>query len=137
MKIIILLLFPLFSFAQNKGDNTIVITSDVSMHQIKTVLFKNGYAITTSDSLFISTSAKEVSKALMSMIVMVARVDSMTYIKAQCKSAVVLNLFGNMPENNFSLLAYTKIKSSKDWRAWAELDKIAKELSPNVTYLKQ
>jgi hypothetical protein len=136
MKSLILLLLPLTLFAQKKGDNTIIISHDVPMSKIKAVLFKSGYAITTSDTAFISTSPKEAANTLVSMIVMIARIDTVTYIKAQIKSAVSTNLFGVMPENNYSLLSFNPKKASEEGRAWNELDRIAKELG-EVTYVRQ
>jgi hypothetical protein len=137
MKSLILLLFPLTLLAQKKGDNTIIISHDVPMSKIKAVLFKSGYAITTSDTAFISTSPKEAPTTVVSMIIMIARIDTVTYLKAQVKSAVAVSLSGVNAENNYSLLSFNPKKASEEGRAWLELDRIAKELSPALIYVKQ
>lgn len=124
-------------FAQKKGDNTVVIPNDVSLTQIKTALFKNGYAIINSDSNFISTSEKEMKKQAIVLRFLIARIDSVTYIKAQYKSSVNVSLFGNVAANEFLLPEFTGMKGSPVRAAWDELDKIAKEISPEVSYLKQ
>jgi hypothetical protein len=131
------LFLPCFLLAQKKGDNTIIIPNDVNMSLIKSVLFKNGYAITTSDSLFISTSEKEMEKSVMVLRIMIARIDSVTYLKAHCKSSVNVELFGNKAANEFELLAFGGQKKSPYRMAWEELDKIAKMISPTVSYIKQ
>ena len=136
MKSLILILFPLTLFAQKKGDNTIIISHDVPMSKIKAVLFKSGYAITTSDTAFISTSEKELDKTVMVLRIMVARIDSVTYLKAQCKSSVNVELFGTTTENNFVTLDFGGVSRSPYRQAWNELDRIAKELG-EVTYVRQ
>ena len=106
------------------------------MSKIKAVLFKSGYAITTSDTAFISTSEKELDKTVMVLRIMVARIDSVTYLKAQCKSSVNVELFGTTTENNFVTLDFGGVSRSPYRQAWNELDRIAKELG-EVTYVRQ
>lgn len=133
----VFLLLPALLFAQNKGDNAIVIPNDVSLQQIKAVLFKNGYLIINSDSIFINTSEKEVPKSAILLKIMIARIDSVTYIKGQSRTTTTITVFGATAQNDFATLEFKGMKGSPNKDAWNEMDRIAKLISPTVSYVKQ
>lgn len=139
MKIIILamLLIPGYMQAQKKGDNTIMIPRDVSMTQIKTVLFKAGYALIGEDTIFINTAEKQVPKSSILLKIMMARIDSVTYIKAQSRVSSTITVFGATVQDDYATLEFSGMKGSPVRDAWNEMDRIAKLISPEVSYIKQ
>src|SRR4051812_38231379 len=126
MKFIIayLLLAPALVFTQTKGDNTIVIPKIIATSELKTVLFKAGYSVIGADTMFLNTLEKEVPKTTVTMRIMVARIDSATYLKGQWKGSVVMKLFGVESENNFESVVFRGMKNSLYRQAWDELDRV-------------
>lgn len=48
----ILLQIVTVSFCQKKDDDTIIIDTAISLNSLKMILFKNGYTVGNSDSMF-------------------------------------------------------------------------------------
>jgi len=138
MKTFYLLLFlPCLCFAQKKGDNTIKINAVVPSSLLKEVLFNSGYSIESSDTFYLTTSARELPKNVISLKIMVAKKDSTTIFKALYKSGLMVNTGMFQLENQFASLTFGGAKNSSYRKAWEELDRIVKLISSNIIYLKQ
>ncbi len=107
------------------------------MLELKQVLFTKGYSINNIDTMFISTAEKTVEKSVMIIKLLIARINGNTYLKAQGKTSSTITLFGATVQDDFSPVEFRGMKGSPLMQAWNEMNKIAKELSDNVTYLKQ
>lgn len=125
---------PSLIYGQVKGDNTFTINTPISLIKIKTVLFENGYSLVDTDTSFLTTSSKELKKYAWSVKMMLLRTDSSVIIKALSKSNNDVPLFGITTVSDFEPLVYVKSKASILRDCWAEVDKIAHALSPNVIY---
>jgi len=55
-------------FAQNKGDNTILVLGKLTYSQIQSKLFDNGFVLTGNDTMFLKTNAKSTGYANMYLI---------------------------------------------------------------------
>lgn len=130
------LLISLTGMAQNKKDNTIILSGPVSMGDIKRVLFENGYSIIGNDTAYISTSAKGLPKYDIALKLMILKSDNTTQIKGLEKITLPGKLFEN---DEYESLYFGGMKGSFLRKAWEEMDKIAKQLSSNasITYAKQ
>lgn len=137
MLLIISVLFATNCIAQTKKDNTIILPGFIETSKIKGVLFQNGYSIISDDSSYISTSSKEINKVSMSVKLMILKTDTATFIKGLTKSTVNIKIFGSELESDYAQLSFMGMKGSPYRRAWEEMDKIAKLISPNVGYIKQ
>ena len=132
----LLLLIPSFCFSQTKGDNTISIPH-ASYSDIKSALFNNGYTLINSDTVYLATSSKQVPNSAIALKMIIFRSDSLTYIKGLIKPTVTLQLYGTSVDTDFTDLAFKGSKNSPIRKVWSEMDKIAKQVSPNVEYLNQ
>ena len=128
-------------FAQKKKDNTFVIPQYINMHEIKTVLFQNGYTFeNSSDTSFLNTSSKKLPNSFISIKMSFAITDTALYIKGMVKSdkndPLTVALIGKSDaEPDFMQVEYFKIfKKQIDWD---EINRIAKILSPEVYYIRQ
>jgi hypothetical protein len=120
--------------AQVKGDNTFTIHASVSLTAIKMVLFENGYSLVGTDTTFLTTTSKELKSYAWSVKMMLVRTDTTVIIKAFAKNNNDVPLFGVTTVSDFEPLVYVKSKLSILRSCWAEIDKVAHALSPNVTY---
>ncbi|MEP6927825.1 MAG: hypothetical protein ABI834_09325 [Ginsengibacter sp.] len=126
--LLILFLLPLITQAQNKKDNTFIL-SPVSYAAIKSVLFQNGYTLINDDTILITTTSKEMSRIPVALRFMINRTGDQTILKAQWKVTT--------DPGDFAELHYGGIKGNWSMKGWWETDRIAKLLSPDVTYAKQ
>lgn len=133
---LMLLFIAVNSMAQVKGNNTIILPA-ISLSTIKNILFQNGYTITSNDTAYISTSSKELSNVSMAVKLMIQKRDSLTLVKGLTKATLSLQIFGVETNEDFSQLDFGGQKNSPYRKAWLEMDRIAKLLSPNITYATQ
>src|SRR5688500_20060365 len=71
--------------SQVKKDNTIILPA-VSAEKIKDVLFLNGYTTTSTDTTYIATTSKEISKSSMLVKLMFLKTaDGRTFLKGLSK----------------------------------------------------
>jgi len=137
MKItLLLLLIPAFCFSQNKGDNAISVPY-ASYNSIKSTLFNNGYTLINNDTVYLATSSKQVPNSAIALKMIIFRSDSLTYVKGLIKPTVTLQLYGTNVDADFTDLTFKGSKNSPIRKVWNEMDKIAKQISPNVEYLNQ
>lgn len=130
--IIFLLPSVAVSFAQKKKDNVIIITGFIHAAKIKDVLFRNGYAINNSDTSYFTTEAKAHPTAGTTIKLIILKTDTITYVKGL--NRLTGRYFAN---DDFEQLYLGGMKGSFQRVAWDEMDKIAKQMSPNITYAKQ
>jgi hypothetical protein len=123
---LLLLLFPLLSFAQKKHDNTIIISHYIAPAKIKSILFSQGYTFTNTDTSFISTDYKRVG-LLASLELNIMVTDSVIYIKGNTKT--------EQPDN-ISPTEYIKILGLVG-TDWVEMKRIAELLSDTFAYTKE
>ncbi len=131
-----ILLFPGLCFCQNKGDNTIKLPY-ANYIMIKSILFKNGFSLTNSDTSFLTTSSKEMEHVSVAIKLMVERNDSSVFIKGLIKPTLSIQIYGVKTESDFENLTFGGAKSSPLRKAWNEMERIAMLISPNFVYLKQ
>lgn len=140
MKKIIITIFTVSIFTniygQAKRDNTIIIDTVISLQNLKLLLFQNGYNYEGTDTLFITTSAKQINGAVV-MKLNIARIDTSIILKAQRKVLVEGVLWGNTIKEEFSPVFMWKIKGSIETDCWLELNKIAMLIGSKRRYLKQ
>ena len=133
----ILLQIMTLSFCQKKGDNSIVIDTSISVTHLKMVLFKNGYTIGNSDTIFISTEPKQVNGATMVKLD-IARVDNTIILKGRTKMLVEI-----LPgvKQDYMEIFWVKPnfvnKGSLMDDSWKELEKISKLIGSKRVYQKQ
>lgn len=134
----ILIIISLQTKAQIKKDNTIVISEAVSLSKLKNVLFMNGYALEAlTDTLYLSTQAKELPKESIAIKLLIAKADTITFIKGLWKSTLSISIAGVKTESEFSQLDFGGVKNSPYRKAWNEVNRIATLLSDKITYIKQ
>ncbi len=136
----ILLQIMTASSCQKKEDNTIIIDTAISLNSLKMILFKNGYTLSNSDSLFISTEPKQVNGATMVKLD-ILRIDSTIILKGRLKSLVEMQLGGVTIKEDYMQIRWVKPnimrKGSIMVEAWNEMEKIAKILGSKRSYQKQ
>ena len=134
---LILLLLVNSAFAQEKRDN-IIIADPVPYSTIKSTLFQNGYTFENNDTTYITTTSKELSKGNMSVKFMFIRSDSNTFISALGRYTIAIVAGGiSTAPSDFERIDYRGMKGGPIKLAWAEMDRIAKLLSPVVNYGKR
>lgn len=132
MRLLYLFAFTLlsqFSFAQKKGDNTIIIHDKITSVKIVQVLFDNGYVIDKNDSSFVSTEYKNVSAISLKLAFNLR--DTITVMKGFGKMTFMHEKTENMIINNIGM------KGSPARKVWNEIDRIAKLLGSELEYVKQ
>lgn len=122
-------------FSQSKKDNTIILPF-VSWDLIKSTLFQNAYSI-QGDSVYISTSSKELKNVAVAVKMMILRTDTATYIKGLCRPTISLSFGGVQLNSDFEQLYFGGEKGSGLRKAWLEMDRVARLLSPDIRYAKQ
>ena len=134
---LILLLLVNTVFAQEKKDNAII-AGPVSYNTIKSTMFDNGYTLENNDTTYISTTSKEIPKGNMSVKFMIKRLDSNTVITALGRYTIEINIGGiSTGPADYERVDFRGMKGGPLKLAWAEMDRIAKLLSPLVTYAKR
>lgn len=134
----ILTFLSLESKGQTKKDNTILISEKVTLAKIKSVFFANGYSLeSNSDTLYLSTQSKELNNQSIAIKLLIAKTDSVTYIKGQWKPTLSLSIGGVKTENDFSQLDFSGSKNSPYRKAWNEMVRLATLLSDKISYIKQ
>lgn len=134
-KLILLLLIPVFGYSQKKGDNQIVISSQ-NYNKIKLVLFQNGYTLQNNDTVYLTTTSKELKKVSIALKFMILRSDSNTIIRGMIKPTISLQFYGTKTESDFEPLVYKGAKGSPIRKAWEEMERIAQLLSNQIMYTK-
>lgn len=134
---LVLVLLINTAFAQDKKDN-VIIAGPVPYNIIKSSLFQNGYTFENNDTTYITTTSKELSKGNMSVKFMFIRSDSNTVISALGRYTIAIVVGGiSTAPSDFERIDYRGMKGSPIKLAWAEMDRIAKLISPIVTYDKR
>lgn len=141
MKIVTLafmLLINITAMCQTKGDNKMFAASPATLHALKSILFENGYIATGEDSVFISTTVKELKEPV-AIKMMFVRTDSGVYIKGLMKPTQSIQIGGVKNESEFEVVQYHgKNAMLAKWvkEPWKELEKIAKLISEKIIYSK-
>lgn len=133
-----MLLLPIVMQAQKKGDNKIFAKTPISMTNLKSILFDNGYSVINDDTIFISTTAKEL-KGPTIVKMMFVRTDSGVYVKGLKKPAQSVELWGVKTESDFEMINYIPsvgLGSKSVKEPFNEIDRIAKIISDTVVYSK-
>lgn len=136
----ILLQIVTVSFCQKKDDDTIIIDTAISLNSLKMILFKNGYTVGNSDSMFFFTEPKQINGATMVKLDVV-RIDTTIILKGRVKSLVEMQLWGNTIKEDFMQIRWLKPnlmrKGSMLVDGWNEMEKIAKLFGSKRSYQKQ
>src|SRR5574343_1053427 len=122
--IILIVVFPMCLFAQNKDDNAIVIHEQISFSHLKQTLFDNGFQITNSDSVFISTTELNMSGTSFTIKFLINRQDSITIVKGFIKSLLELSLSGVKANSEFTPVIFKGAKNGDLKKAWSIMDKL-------------
>ena len=131
-KLLILLFISSSAFAQNKKDNTIVLPGYHSLSEIKDVLFKNNYAITNTDTAYLATSSKEIGAT--SIKLLINRTGDAIMIKGLIKYQYEIKASTVETASDFTPLYFGGMNKSPLRKAWNEMDKVAKQISPDIEY---
>ena len=133
----ILLFIATNGMAQTKGDNTIIFHQSISVDNIKSLLFTNGYALSGTDTAYITTSVKELSNAPIAIKFMISKKDSVTYFRALYKPTISFQFGSAKTESDFEQLSFIGEKRGPIKKAWYEMERITKLLSNSISYTKQ
>jgi virulence-associated protein VapD len=120
-----------------KDDNSIVINEPIFFDRIKQTLFDNGFLISNSDSVFISTSEINLSGTSFAIKFVINKQDSVTIFKGFIKSLLEINMYGVKSTSEFTPVIFKGPKNGDLKKGWYEMDKIAKKLSQNISYVKR
>lgn len=120
----LLLVVPVFSFAQQKGDNAIVVDTVVSMNHLKTILFRNGLVPENQDTSFILTTPKSVLGIRVKLLI--AKTDSNLVFKPLAEFS-----------NGFEIVSWNNNWLRYDRDIWTEMNKIAMLFSNKISYITQ
>jgi len=137
---IFLFFIPLFSPAQKKGDNVIVVhlkdTAGISS-KLKMLLFDNRYTVESFDAqnLLFTTGEKLAGNALVKLMIQVK--DSAVILYAMGSLAVEVNFAGVTVPKTFMPVSFGGSKGSPNRNAWNELNAFASQIGGLVEYLKR
>lgn len=121
--------------AQEKGDNTIFISEDIPIKKIKEVLFHNGYSFEAyEDTAFLFTKQKFLEESLAGISVKLLFFKSTEGLFIRGLSKMTGSDADRSAE--FKTIEFAKFLGKKVLD-WVELQKIAKAISPNYSYLKK
>lgn len=132
----VVVMFPVFSNAQYKGDNTIIIDTSISANDLKSILFQKGFMAENQDSVFIITSPKQITGAVI-MKLFINRSETKVVLKGEFKITVEGELWGTTIKQAFQPVMFVKSKQNLNYPCWAEMNNIASLIGSKITYLKQ
>ena len=135
--LLLIVLLPFISCAQQKGDNQIILHDHISFNKLKSTLFNNGYTLINSDSNYITTYPTSISKSSITLKMMILRTDTSVSFKGYYKSNDERNFEGMILKDDFALLQFNGSKRGDLKITWHEMDRIAKLLSGDISYGKQ
>lgn len=122
------ILFSQLSFAQKKGDNTIIIHEQINKAKVIEVLFNNGYIVDKNDSSFVSTDFTSVGASHLKLAFNLK--DTITAMKAWVRMTFI-------SQTELLPVSNAGAKGSAIRKAWDEMNKIAKLLGSELEYVKQ
>jgi hypothetical protein len=131
-KLLLILLIPISSIGQKKG-NTKVILDSVSLDKITLTLFENGYTIDFKDEKLkiVSTKTKDIGAIGIRLRVM--QKDSLTILTGEVVDKAAMIVLGSS-EPIYSPIKYGGMKGSTRRHSWNELVKMAGLIAPIVRY---
>lgn len=135
---IFLFFVPLFSPAQKKKDNVIIIKTDTAgiFNQALNILYDNGYTIQTADRVngVILSEEKTVKNALVKLRIRVK--DSSVLLSGQVALAMEISFGSATMTKTFEPVYYGGSKNSPLRSAWNELNTIALKIGSQIEYAK-
>lgn len=134
--IVIILILPLFSIAQEKNDNTII-ASGVNFKQVVNTLLDAGYQIQKLDTTYstLRTEYKKLCSGCEPEYLLDIRIkDSNAIITGKWKNSLVASIFLNGAD---PVMDIANERSGVPKKSFAAMNKFALSLSANVTYMKQ
>ena len=118
-----------FSFAQKKGDNTIIVHGFVGNNKIKEALFEEGFVMANSDTFFISTNSKAMG-FIGDVSYIIKKTDTTLTFKGFVEATINGYSTGKDPLEN-------KGERGTAYRiGFATMNKIAASFGLSLTYLK-
>lgn len=140
MKILFLLLLPVFSLAQppKKSSKVKVVLADTigAFNRLTLALFDKGYSFENKDEQLkiIATNERPVNKYAASSKIRARITDSILVLQGSIALDVEMKLFGTKMERTFSSVQYIGAKKSQMREAWNELEEIARMFGSVVRY---
>lgn len=130
----LLAIIPTLSFAQEKGDNAILIpANDMAEEKIMSALLSSGYPVDKSSKDYFTTQPVK-KKGSSSIKLSIYRKDSSTYIIRGWFNITNVGFYGQ--DGAFQQIAFKGLKGSAMKQAWTEMDLVAKKIDESVTYTK-
>lgn len=135
-RILFLIAFiPALSFAQEKGDNAILISAnEITEEKIMSALLSSGYPVDKSAKDYFTTQPVK-KKGSSSIKFSVYRKDSSSYIMQGWFNITNLYYYGS--GGGFQQITFKGLKGSAMKQAWQEMDLVAKKINEAVTYTRQ
>jgi hypothetical protein len=140
--LLILLLLPAVTFAQNKKDTKIIVTvADTAnlFNRIAKMFYQRGYSLTQKDEVngFLATDGKEVQYLGLSRYRALIQDSTVTLtgeIAFNSYSNKVIS--GTDVNNEYSPVSFSGMKGSLIRKSWDEMQEIAKLIGEKITYAK-
>ena len=133
----IILLIPLLSYGQAKGDNTIKITSSsIKIEDIQKAFIEAGYPVDQKLTNSISTGAVS-KKSNYAAKFSASIVDGIIIIKGWFKPSLTVSISGVKTEADFEIITKRGSKGSVYDNSFKEMQAIALSISPNIQYSTQ
>lgn len=133
--LLILMTIPVMCQAQEKGDNTLVVTSAISASKLKAALFQAGFMPQGSDSVIVLTSDKMIKYGSF-LKLNILKTDDAVYIKGMMRLPEMSPILGDFSKEYIPIIYHPK-ENKYVAEAWQEMSKLATIIGGNVKYLKQ
>lgn len=134
VKFLLLIIIPIFSFGQKKGDTRIIIDT-ISWDRITLTLFENGYIVDAKDDKlkYLTTKTKDIGSIGVQLRVL--QKDSILIISGEFVDRALMNVIKSN-EPVYSSIQFGGMKGSSRRDSWIEMERIAKLFGPIVRYIK-
>lgn len=140
MKLIAIILLPVFSLAQppKKSSKVIVTIADTAsvFNRLSLAIFDRGYTFETKDDQLklVSTNEKPVKKGGASAKIRARIIDSTIVLTGVIALDVEMTILGVKMERTFSKVEYIGAKKSPMREAWNELVEIAQMFGTSIRF---
>ncbi|HEY8398413.1 MAG TPA: hypothetical protein VIK80_10750 [Flavihumibacter sp.] len=132
IKLLFLVLIPVFSFGQKKGDTKIVLDT-VNMDKIILSLFENAYTIDTNDEKLklLTTKTKDIGS--IGVRIRIMQKDSVMILSGEVVDRALMIVLASS-EPIYSTIQFGGMKGSTRRQAWNELLKVASGMGKIIRF---
>lgn len=132
IKLLFLVLIPVFSFGQKKGDTKIVLDT-VNMDKIILSLFENAYTIDTKDEKLklLTTKTKDIGS--IGVRIRIMQKDSVMILSGEVVDRALMIVLASS-EPIYSTIQFDGMKGSTRRQAWNELLKVASGMGKIIRF---